>query len=154
MHAGSIPSSTFHCSQSFHHHQPHSCWNGSLKQRPCAATGPVRVFRQNFTLEDAIGSHACSLEANMRVTNGIPFGSSLLLPVGTVNCVQTPKAPEALRSTRLPLMCLMTVIMLHRCSACKHSVRLLRLELELLFSVQTFGTFRILPESKRYMIFA
>jgi hypothetical protein len=32
--------------------------------------------RQNFALEDAIG--ACSLEANMRVTNGIPLGSPLL----------------------------------------------------------------------------
>jgi hypothetical protein len=27
------------------------------------SNGPVRVFRQKFTLEDAIGSHACSLEA-------------------------------------------------------------------------------------------
>jgi hypothetical protein len=52
----------------------------------------VRVFRQKFTLEDAIGSHACSLQANMRVTNGIPLGSSLLLPVGTVISVQTLKA--------------------------------------------------------------
>jgi hypothetical protein len=26
--------------------------------------GTVRVFRQTFTLEDAIGSHACSLEAS------------------------------------------------------------------------------------------
>jgi DNA polymerase gamma 1 len=43
--------------------------------------GTVRVFRQKFTLEDAIGSHAFSLEANMRVTNGIPLGSSLLLPL-------------------------------------------------------------------------
>jgi hypothetical protein len=48
-------------------------------------------FRQKFTLEDAIGSHACSLEANTRVTNGLPLGSSLLLPVDTVNCVQTLK---------------------------------------------------------------
>jgi hypothetical protein len=55
--------------------------------------GTVRVFRQKFTLEDAIGSHACSLEANTRVTNGIPLGSSLFLPVDTVNCVQTLKAP-------------------------------------------------------------
>jgi hypothetical protein len=47
----------------------------------------VRVFRQKFTLEDAIGSHACSLEANTRVTNGIPLGSSLLLAVDIVNCV-------------------------------------------------------------------
>jgi hypothetical protein len=53
--------------------------------------GTVRVFRQKFTLEDAIGSHACSLEASTRVTNGIPLGSSLLLPVCTVNCVQTLK---------------------------------------------------------------
>jgi hypothetical protein len=52
----------------------------------------VRVFRQKFTLEDAIGSHACSLEANTRVTNGIPLGSSFLLPVGTVISVQTLKA--------------------------------------------------------------
>jgi hypothetical protein len=29
-----------------------------------------------WTLEDAIGSHACWLEANMRVTNGIPLGCS------------------------------------------------------------------------------
>jgi hypothetical protein len=49
-------------------------------------------FRQKFTLEDAIGSHACSLEANTRVTNGIPLGSSPLLPVDTVNCVATLKA--------------------------------------------------------------
>jgi hypothetical protein len=48
-------------------------------------------FRQKFTLENAIGSHACSLQANTRVTNGIPLGSSLLLPVDTVNCVQTLK---------------------------------------------------------------
>jgi hypothetical protein len=55
------------------------------------AQGTVRVFRQKFTLEDAIGSHACSLETNTRVTNDIPLGSSLLLPVDTVNCVQTLK---------------------------------------------------------------
>jgi hypothetical protein len=38
----------------------------------------VRFFfsDRKVTLEDAIGSHACSLEANMRVTNGIPLGSS------------------------------------------------------------------------------
>jgi hypothetical protein len=54
----------------------------------------VRVFRQKFTLEDAIGSHACSLEANTRVTNGIPLGSSLFLPVDTVNCVQTLKVRQ------------------------------------------------------------
>jgi hypothetical protein len=37
----------------------------------------VRGFRQNFALEDAIGSHACSLEASMRATKGIPLGWSL-----------------------------------------------------------------------------
>jgi serine/threonine protein kinase len=64
--------------------------------------GTVRVFRQKFTLEDAIGSHACSLEANTRVTNGIPLGSSLLLPVDTVNCVQTLKgSPRFVKSQTL-----------------------------------------------------
>jgi hypothetical protein len=38
-------------------------------------TGTVRVFREKFTLDDAIGSHACSLESNIRVTNGTPLGS-------------------------------------------------------------------------------
>jgi hypothetical protein len=38
-----------------------------------------------------MGSHACSLEASKGVTNGIPLGCSLLLPVGTVNCVATLK---------------------------------------------------------------
>jgi hypothetical protein len=67
---------------------------GSDAAEECRVTtnGTVRVYRQKFTLEDAIGSHACSLEANTRVTNGIPLGSSLHLPVCTVNCVQTLKA--------------------------------------------------------------
>jgi hypothetical protein len=56
------------------------------------SSGTVRVFRQKFTLEDAIGSHACSLEASRRVTNGIPLGCPRFLPVHTVNCVQTLKA--------------------------------------------------------------
>jgi hypothetical protein len=46
----------------------------------------VRVCRQKFTLEDAIGSHTCS-EAIMRVTNNIHPGCPHVLPVGTVNCV-------------------------------------------------------------------
>jgi hypothetical protein len=54
--------------------------------------GTVRVFRQKFTLEDAIGSHACSLvfravQASRRVTNAIPLGCPLFVPVHTVNCV-------------------------------------------------------------------
>jgi hypothetical protein len=32
------------------------------------------VFSTEFALEDAIGSHACSLDASTRVTNGIPLG--------------------------------------------------------------------------------
>jgi hypothetical protein len=57
--------------------------------------GTVRVFRHKCTLEDAIGSHACPLEAAKAgrcVTNGILLGWPLVLPVHTVNCVQTPKA--------------------------------------------------------------
>ena len=57
--------------------------------------GTVRVFRQKFTLEDAIEFHAFApLEASMRVTNGIPLGCSFLLPVGTINFgTQTRKVP-------------------------------------------------------------
>jgi hypothetical protein len=52
----------------------------------------VRVFRLKSTLEDAIGFHAFApLQANMRVTNGILLGCSLLLPFDTVNPVQTLK---------------------------------------------------------------
>jgi hypothetical protein len=58
--------------------------------------GAVLFFRHKFTLENAIESHACSPEcspeANMCVTNGIPLGCPLLLPVDTVNCVATLKA--------------------------------------------------------------
>jgi hypothetical protein len=46
---------------------------------------------RNLHARMPFGSHACSLEANMRVTNAIPFGCPLLLPVGTVNRVQTRK---------------------------------------------------------------
>jgi hypothetical protein len=53
-------------------------------------------FRQNFTLEDAIGSQACSLKANRCVTNGIHFGCPLFLPVRTVNSVQTLKVNRKL----------------------------------------------------------
>jgi hypothetical protein len=45
-------------------------------------------FKAEIIPEDAIGSHACSLETRMRTTNGIHLGCSLLLPVCTVNCVQ------------------------------------------------------------------
>jgi hypothetical protein len=55
----------------------------------------VLVFRQQITPEDAIGFHACSLEASMHVTNGIPLGCPLPLTVTTVNSVQTLKAPAS-----------------------------------------------------------
>jgi WD40 repeat protein len=54
-----------------------------------------------LTLKDAIGSHACPLEAGRRVTNGIPLGRLLLLPVGTVNCVQTLKVWHPSEPTKL-----------------------------------------------------
>jgi hypothetical protein len=54
----------------------------------------VRVFELRYIFEDAIGSHACSLQASMRVVNGIPLGCSLRLPVHTVHCNQTRKAME------------------------------------------------------------
>jgi hypothetical protein len=44
------------------------CGSIPSAQQRCA------FFRQKLTLEDAIGSHACSLEASTRVTNGIPLG--------------------------------------------------------------------------------
>jgi hypothetical protein len=50
----------------------------------------VLAFGQDFALEDAIGSHACSIEANMRVTNGIPLGSPPLI-VTIINYVETLK---------------------------------------------------------------
>jgi hypothetical protein len=50
-----------------------SCWGCAASELICT----VRVFRQKVALEDVIGSHVCSLEASMRVTNAIPFGSSL-----------------------------------------------------------------------------
>jgi hypothetical protein len=59
--------------------------------------GAGRVFKQNLALDDAIGSHACSLEENMRVTNAIHLGCSLLLPASTVHSVQTLQANRAKR---------------------------------------------------------
>jgi hypothetical protein len=46
----------------------------------------VRVFGQRLVLYDVIGSHACTLEANMRVTNGIPLGSPLALTISHKLC--------------------------------------------------------------------
>jgi hypothetical protein len=47
-------------------------------------------FEQEFApLEDAIGSHARTLEVSMRATNCIRLGWPLLLQVDTVNSIQT-----------------------------------------------------------------
>jgi hypothetical protein len=52
----------------------------------------VRVFQQKSTLEDAIEFHAFApLQASLRVTNAIPLGCPLFLPVHTANSVQTLK---------------------------------------------------------------
>jgi hypothetical protein len=56
-------------------------------------------FRQRFALEDAIGSHACSLQTSMRVINGIHLGCSLLLLVDAVNLVQTLKVTATQTAT-------------------------------------------------------
>jgi hypothetical protein len=45
----------------------------------------------NFAFEDAIGFHACSLEACMRVTNSISLVCPLPLTVRTFYDVSTPK---------------------------------------------------------------
>ena len=59
--------------------------------RQSVMDGHSARFRQKFTLEDAIGPHASSLEASRRVTNGIPLGCPRFLPVHAVYCVQTLK---------------------------------------------------------------
>ena len=38
-----------------------------------AAGAVIGIEEKTIALEDAIGSHACSLEASMRVTNSIPL---------------------------------------------------------------------------------
>jgi hypothetical protein len=71
--------------------------------RSCTvSTRPSRgfFFPTEFTLEGAIGSHACPLQASRRATNGSPLGCSLLLPVHTVNCVKTLK--DSSLTTTLP----------------------------------------------------
>jgi hypothetical protein len=51
-------------------------WNGSWY---------IDRFGTGVALEDAIGSHACSLEASLRVTNVILLGCSIFLQqLGTV----------------------------------------------------------------------
>jgi hypothetical protein len=50
---------------------------GELKLGANVVAGTVLGLRQDFALEDAIGSHPCLIEANMRVTNDILLGCSL-----------------------------------------------------------------------------
>jgi hypothetical protein len=54
-------------------------WYPQQRQYSKEEDGTVRICRQEFTLEDAIGSHACSLEASMHVTNAVPLGRTPLL---------------------------------------------------------------------------
>jgi len=51
--------------------------------------GAVRVCRPKVTIEDAIGSHACSLGVIIRATNSILLGCPLPLTVTSVNSTQT-----------------------------------------------------------------
>jgi hypothetical protein len=67
-----------------------------VKTQLFAEAGTVRIFRHSFALDDTSGSHACPLEAlacvcPMPFLSAIPLGSSLLLPVDTVNSVQILK---------------------------------------------------------------
>jgi hypothetical protein len=49
--------------------------------------------RQDFALEDAIGSHACSLEASTPVTNDNSSRVFTLSPFDAANVVATLKVP-------------------------------------------------------------
>jgi hypothetical protein len=51
-------------------------------------------FLTRISTQDTIGSHACSLEASMRVTNSFPVGWTLPLTVAAVNHVATLKVLE------------------------------------------------------------
>jgi hypothetical protein len=90
------------------------CSSLSSSHHPLAATielysltRTVRVFRQQLPLEDAIEFHAFApLESScMHATNDIPLGCSLLLPVHTVNCVQTLKAPAGCKVWKASTHC-------------------------------------------------
>jgi hypothetical protein len=94
--------------------------SGSNEYQQCSSYGvtslrcAVRVFRQKVTIDDAIGSHACSLEASRHVDNGIPLGCPLLLPVHTLNYVQTLKVikmPRIAPTIRPPLLHALSTVM-------------------------------------------
>jgi hypothetical protein len=64
----------------------------------------VLVFRQEFTLEDAIGSHTCSLGAFcMRVANVIPLKRVTPLAVTTVKSAQPLKVTATQANATLTL---------------------------------------------------
>ena len=55
------------------------------------------VFEHNVALEDAIAFHTFApLDALACVATGILLGWLLLLPVGTVNCIETLKVYTAI----------------------------------------------------------
>jgi hypothetical protein len=87
-----LPVHTVNCVQTLKAHLARGAAHGWVQH--CDGRQMVRfAFSATFTLENAIAFHAFArLEALPCVTNGIPLGPSLLLPVGTVNCVQTLKA--------------------------------------------------------------
>jgi hypothetical protein len=58
------------------------------------AHGMVLGLKHVFALEGAIGSHACWLEASMRVTNSILLGRPLHLIAAAMNCVKTLKVSD------------------------------------------------------------
>jgi hypothetical protein len=80
---------TFHCDSGF------ELTSGDM-QAVCSADGTVSGFRQNFTLKNAIGSHAGSLQRQWHSSRVATF-----LPVHTVNCVKTLKV----LGTPLPTVC-------------------------------------------------
>jgi hypothetical protein len=68
----------------------------------------VPVFRQDIALEDAIGSHAGSFAASVRVTNSIPLGCSLPCTVATKHICETLKV--RVQSPAKPNICAVRVL--------------------------------------------
>jgi hypothetical protein len=62
------------------------------------------AFSAEIYTRDAVGSHACSLEANVRVINSIPLGCQRQLPLtgATINRVETRKARGGVPVSSLP----------------------------------------------------
>jgi hypothetical protein len=64
----------------------------SAQANVCCYAVRSSFLDQKLHSRNAIGSHACSLEVSIRVTNDIPLGCRLPLTGTTVNSVQTLKA--------------------------------------------------------------